>query len=89
MITATDSANFMALIKSHEDLVAEIKRLSALYFKETLIVGEPTVRLEQIGNALDDLQLPIEGNVKQLKAFLDHAEQNHRQCEGAPEGLPT
>lgn len=82
MITDDDRTNFIALLKSHEELVALVHSTSTEYFRSALESG-PTPRAELIGNALDDLQLPLEANIKRIRSFLDA--ENSRTSSRPPE----
>lgn len=87
MIDSDDRANFIALLKAHEELTDLIKTTSETYFREALELGASNLaRTELIGDALDDLHLPLEANIKRLRTFLDHAEDSRKGCT-APEAV--
>lgn len=85
MITEDDRANFIALIEAHQELESLIKATSTRYFREALHTGR-TDRSELIGDALDDLHLPLESNIKRLRTFLEHAE-DHRKGSHSTEAV--
>jgi hypothetical protein len=74
-----DRANFIALVEAHEELVAKIKTVSRHYFVEAVLLDrENPERTKTIGDALDDLHLPVENNIKRLRTFLAHVENHHQ-----------